>query len=331
MSDMYFDTDTFNFDSLIDVVETTQKDFEKPYTKADEIDQSMGGVVDDASDLPQLEEPEEEKETNPNDDISDLLISEEEKAQAIEDFNYLPDDFLINFNGKYKTKAEVNQLWDKVEDLEAKEEHINATFEKQDQGTRWIYRESGVGLLEVNQKLQELEQEYRTAANQAIKGQISDEIIQYSQKREAMYNKIDQALAVNAAIEREGIANNTFQINNIMQKRYPDYQQVNAYSLEQMKKNGVSLSAYEKGLNVWLADKIYKASKAEMVEDQKVSQAYQRAEGKRVARSMSAANTANRVNPSDTAKAEAAALKAKMKKGGLTQKENSKMFDYLVD
>ncbi|ELK9995657.1 hypothetical protein RWE39_004391 [Salmonella enterica] len=331
MSDLYFDTDSFDFNNIVDIVEDTPAQFaNNTMRKAADVDPTMGGVVDDASDLPQMEEPEEELSQDPNDNISDLLVSEEEKEQALEDFNYLPDDYPINWGGKVHTKAEVLQKLEKVEEIEAKEEFITDLYKNAEQGARWLYRESGIGILEINEKINDLTNEYHTAPNNAVKGEVSDKLLHYTQKRELMYKKIDDALAVNAAIEEKTRAANTEKVNQTMKRRYSDYDQVMAHVMEEMKAQGVSRAAYEKSLNPWIANKIYKATKAELMENEKVKQAYARANAK-ATRSTSTANTANRVKPEDAAAAQKAALVTKMRKGGLTREEHQKMFNFLKD
>ncbi|EGJ3141390.1 hypothetical protein IGV50_004414 [Salmonella enterica subsp. enterica serovar Newport] len=328
-NDMYFDTDSFDFNSLVDVVEDTPEQFaNNTMRKAADVDPSMGGVVDDASDLPQMDEPEES--TDPNDNINDLLVSEEDKAQALEDFNYLPDDFPIDFGGKIHTKAEVKQLLEKVEEVEAKEEFVSEVFDKVEQGARWIYRESGVGLLEINEEINDLTNQYHTAPNNAVKGEIADKLMNASAKRERLYATVDKALQTNAAIEKETIAENTFKINNLMKRRYSDYDQIMSHAINDMKNKGVSLVAYEKQLNPWIAEKIYKATKAEIRENEAMQKVHARTNAK-ATRSQSAPTTANRVAPTEQSAAEKAALVAKMKRGGLTKEENFKMFNFLKD
>ncbi|EHT3579222.1 hypothetical protein KXY27_004541 [Salmonella enterica] len=331
MSDLYFDTDSFDFNSIVDVVEDTPEQFAaNTMRKAADVDPTMGGVVDDASDLPQQEEPEDDKPHDPNADVSDLLVSEEEKAQALEDFNYLPDDFPIKFGDQTRTKAEVNEKLQKVDEVEAKEEFVSDVFNKVEQGARWIYRESGVGLLEINEEINQLTNDYHTAPNNAVKGEIADKLMNASAKRDRMYAKVDEVLKVNAAIEQEAIAANTFKVNNAMKRRYSDYDQIMAHVMDDMKANGVSRAAFEKQLNPWFAEKIYKATKAEMMENEKVKQAYARANAK-ATRSQSAPTTANRAAPTEAEAAKKAALVAKMKKGGLSTEENRMMFNFLKD
>lgn len=329
MSDMYFDTEKFDFNSLVDVVESTPEEFKRETMSAQQARETPdGGRVEDISDLSPL--PESEEEADPNDNISDLLVSDAEREQAAEDFNYLPDNYVINFGGRNATKAEVNQIFEKVEEIEAKEEFVNSLFTDSEQGARWLYRESGVGLLEIDEKINQIVQEMNAAPNNAVYGEKSRELIAEQQKKEALYHKVDQALKVQSALEKNGVIANAEKVTRTMQKRYPDYDQVNAAILDDMKKAGVSLVSYEKSLNVWLADKLYKAKKTEITEDEHIKRAYERSSSK-LPKSASTPATANRVAPSDAEAAKKAKLVHKMKTQGLTKEENRSLFNYLKD
>lgn len=333
MSDMYFDPTEFDFTNLVDVVPSTESEFKEALAAAKDVGPD-GGRVDDASDLIEFQEAQEEEplSDDPNDNISDLMYSEEEQAQAAEDFNYLPNDFVIDWGGYKATKEETLNKLKKVEEVEAKEEFLSDLYDKSEQGTRWLYRESGVSMRAIENEINQLTYEIHNAPNATIKGQLYDQLIIKQQEREKLYTDVDNAFKVDAALKDQAVAANTFKVNNIMNKKFSDFDHVMAHAYDEMKKSGLSRAAFERNnYTPWVAEKIYKATKAELTEDEKVKQAYANAEKRKAARSASNASSSQRNTPQDNAAAELAALKRKMQNGGLTQNEHSQMFKYLKD
>lgn len=332
MSDMYFDPNSFNFEDLVDVVEDSPKDFKRNVDNQS-LSNPDGGVIETARDLidPEEREPEAPQELDPNSDVSDLLYSEEDKSDASDDFNYLPDDYLIDFGGRKATKAEVNQKLAIIEEIEQKADFISAIYEKAEQGTRWLTRESGVSVRSIDNEIAQLTQDIHSAPNQAIKGELYDKLIRKQEERSELYKNVDAALQVDAAIKRQAIAANTFNVNNLMKKKYPDFEQVMGKAIEDMKANRVNPIEFEQRYNPWIADKVYKAMKAELTENDRVNKAFQASEARRAARSQSNSNTNIKTQQQDKNAERLAMLKRKQATHGLTKQEHSEMFQYLKD
>ncbi|EAQ0496831.1 hypothetical protein CTP45_07785 [Salmonella enterica] len=136
MSDMYFDTDSFYFESLVDVVETPAK-AEKPYTTTEDIDQD-GGVISDASDLFDPEELEqEESEVDPT-GISDLVDSDAENADIVRIINDLPDDIPLDINGKTFTKAQLSDLTNRADEVTARDQWLDKQVKDFDEANEYV-------------------------------------------------------------------------------------------------------------------------------------------------------------------------------------------------
>ncbi|EBV2055761.1 hypothetical protein EWD52_23485 [Salmonella enterica subsp. enterica serovar Braenderup] len=332
MSDMYFDPTEFDFTNLVDVVSSTESEFKEATAALKDIGPD-GGRVDDVSDLIEFQESQQEEpeSDDPNDNINDLLYSDEDKEQAAEDFNYLPNDFVIDWGGYKATKEETLNKLKLVDEVEAKQEFLSDLYDKSEQGSRWLYRESGVSLRAIDNEINQLTYDIHNAPNATIKGQLYDQLIHKQTEREQLYADVDNAFKVDAAIKENAIKANTFKVNNLMQKKYADFEHVMGKALEQMKETGTSRVAFERTYTPWVAEKIYKAVKSELTENDRVKQAYANAEKRKAARSASNSSSSQRSNPQDAAAAELAALRRKMKEGGLTREEHSKMFNHLKD
>ncbi|HFW4592843.1 TPA: hypothetical protein ACIBRT_003766 [Salmonella enterica subsp. enterica serovar Aberdeen] len=339
MSDnnLYFDTDSFDFNNIVDVIEGDSTPLVKDITTLKDVGPD-GGTIEDASDLMSDEdlaelEAEKARLADPNRNISDILYTDEEKEQILEDFNYLPDDFVIDWGGKYKgSKAEVLQKLDKIDQIEAKEEFLGALYDNADQGSRWLHRESGVTKRALNADIEQLVYDIHNAPNKITKAELYETLIQKQQELENFYKAEDAAIKTQDAIKQQAIEANTFKVNNLMAKRFPDYDQVMAGAYEEMKASGISRAKFERdNYNPWVAEQVYIAQKTKQRENSKVKQAYDNAEKRKVARSASNSATSQRNAPQDTAATELAVLRRKMSNGGLSQEELRKLFNHLKD
>ncbi|EBU8272210.1 hypothetical protein DLL80_23875 [Salmonella enterica subsp. enterica serovar Newport] len=334
---MYFNTDSFDFNSIVDVVESNETPLVKDITTLKEVGPD-GGSVSDASDLMSEEELaalEEEKArlADPNQNISDILYNEEEKQQILEDFNYLPDDFVIDWGGKYQgSKAEVLEKLEKIEQVEAKEEFLTALYDNAEQGSRWLNRESGVTKRALNAEINQIIIDLNNAPNKVEKADCYERLIHKQQELENFYKAEDEAIRVQDAIKQQAIEANTLKVNNIMAKRFTDFNEVMAGAYEEMKANGLSRVKFERdNYNPWVAEQVYIAQKTKQRENGKVKLAYENAEKRKAARSASNSAPSQRNTPQDTSAAELAALRRKMSSGGLTREEHAKLFPFLKD
>ncbi|EEO8179062.1 hypothetical protein G7D34_003693 [Salmonella enterica] len=329
MSDMYFDPTEFDFTSLVDVVEHNEKPtLSETYKPADV--GADGGLVETIEDLPEQETLETESD-DPNQNINDILYTDEEKAQASEDFNYLPDDYLIDFGGRKATKAEINEKLAMIEETEQKADFVNAIYEKSEQGTRWLMRESGVSVRAIDQEINDIVQEMNSAPNETLYGAAAKRLVAKQQQREKLYADVDQAFKVDAAIRDQAVAHNTFEVNNRMNKKYSDFTQVMSKATEEMKAAGFSMVQFERSYNPWIAEKIYKATKAGLTEDDRVKKAYSLAEQRSAARSQANSTTNPKSVAQDAGAAELSRLRNLANKRGLTKEENRSLFKHLKD
>ncbi|EHX9244012.1 hypothetical protein K3712_000542 [Escherichia coli] len=117
MNDMFFDTSSFDFDSLTDVVGLNGNDGnptrlnEQPTVRTED---------DDISDLiGSLNGEHEQDEVDFNDDASDLKRKDITSERNITDyFNASPDDAILEYDGLRLSKAETKDLFKKAKDVE---------------------------------------------------------------------------------------------------------------------------------------------------------------------------------------------------------------------
>ncbi|EDH7741213.1 hypothetical protein CB599_11675 [Salmonella enterica subsp. enterica serovar Adjame] len=152
MSNMYFDTSSFDFDSLTDVVGLNNDVQGRSYGNTErqpkttrEIAQSH---IDNGNFEPDFfydedgEITSKDREFNFNDDVSDLTQQTEENHRtALQQFNSLNDDDYLDFEGYQATKGEVKEALRTKAEIEKQREAVETAYQSRRDGEEWIKRE----------------------------------------------------------------------------------------------------------------------------------------------------------------------------------------------
>ena len=135
---MYFDPSSFDFTSLVDVVEQGNEEKEQPYTTAKEVGPD-GGFITDASDLfDSDDEQDEETEVDPNQDISDFVDRDAEAADVIKIINDLDDEALLDIAGTPMSKGQIKELKQRAERVDQQSEYLDKATVNFEQANEWI-------------------------------------------------------------------------------------------------------------------------------------------------------------------------------------------------
>ncbi|EIF7532622.1 hypothetical protein LFD09_004323 [Salmonella enterica] len=330
---MYYDPASFDFTSLVDVVEADPETV-KPYIKAEQVDQN-GGVIDDASDLADLfttdEDETETGEIDPNDDVSDLAISDPtDTADKITIFNDLPDDTPLVFEGQELTKSQVKQLFEDKQTFETQKEFISTAANSLDQIHRYIQQNHAAHALSIDTNIANIQRKMNSNISATEYGEEARKLNQALEARAMLNARVDEEMKLLDVQRAETTRFRILQADQAMRAEVKEWDQIKGGLLKDLQDRGVNLGDLEK---VWSKDVALMALNDYRYRKQKEkvgAKALEAAKAK-APRSTSTAANAKREKSLDDAAAKKQALIAKAKKGELTPQEHSQMFNYLVD
>lgn len=329
---MYFDPSAFDFTKLVDVVEQDAEP-EKPYIKASDRDEN-GGVIDDASDLASYFDSDDEEapaEKDLNQDTSDL-ITPTNNDDVVSIINDLPDDTPLNIGGEVVTKAQIQELARTKQQVDQHKEFLDIATKSIDEGNAWIEQQLLIKQTAVDKNIAFLE---KCLNNPTITGDDYRKFHNDLQAAKQMKAEIENDANTMWNIrkdEEEKLTRHRFIITDAqMQETYPDWlkwkdQLVNDAMARGMSSKTIMQSWDQAFATTLLESFMYRKNKD--IAGQKAKQA---AEKIKAARSTSSAAAVNRAAEADKREAQKRALLNKQRKGGLTQAENAKLFDFLVD
>ncbi|MEB4674783.1 hypothetical protein MXL54_08380 [Enterobacteriaceae bacterium G50] len=331
-NDMYYDPAAFNFDALVDVIEDAPENVDFALPKVSELT-ADGGYTDDISDLSDLElGSDEPKEPDYNADVNDLLTPEATDPAALDTFNQLSASDVIDFEGVQMTKADVIGLLKEKNDLTSKKAYIDDVHHNMREIDNYVNQKLAYSETAVDQNIAFLE---RVLSNPALNG---DEYKKYSLElhnaKQAKQNVLNQTQEITqrmAQMKQNAIRERVITTDAEMQSTYPEWLQIRNYVVNDAFARGVDPAALDQVWGKGMAEILVDAYKYRQNKARLEQKARQTATEAQAARSTKSTQTAQRQKIADERAAKKSALINKMKKGGLTPAEHTKMFDFLVD
>ena len=331
---MYFDTSSFDFDSLTDIVGINGNEG-NPAADKKSVSQNAKesrNIYDDMSDLfPSSAGVEEEQEIDPNDDVTDLAINEPRNGANLTDyFRSAPDDAFIDFEGLTLTKAEIKELYKSKN----KVEHDSAYFAEQakrfDEDNKLINQRflMQANVLENNIKIlnERLNHPHITDSEFA---QTSKQLQQQQLAYQQLTNEVNQIMQTRSQQEQLVNGYRIRVADQQLSDLYPEWNKYKSDVLNYAQSEGVSGTVLEKVydkpiMQMMLKAYLYDANKKRIAEEvnNKTSIA-------RNARSTSSAKQSTRNQKAN--EIDAAAAKRALSKMGSSRTDNVKAFDYLID
>ncbi|EDI8735810.1 hypothetical protein GEM21_05460 [Salmonella enterica] len=337
MSDnMYFDTDSFNFDDLIDVVETTPTEINKSYNKAKDVGPD-GGFIHDASDLLEFDfpnnEPEttEETEVDPNNDLSDFIDREAEQGDIIKIINDLDEHQILDIDGAQMTKAQIKELSKRAAKVDEHSEFLNLAATTFDQGNQWIELQLLTKETAVDKNIAYLEKclnhpqitgdDYRNYHAQLKAARETKAAIEQDAKHIAGVRQEQQE-----ALTRHRWTDTDATLQGV----YPDWLKWRNTLVNDALSRGMKAEYIEKAYDPIFAQMMLESYQFRQNKKNASEKALASAKAK-AARSTSNAQSAKQLQAADKKSAELRALQKKIKTGNYDQSDNRKMFNHLVD
>lgn len=327
---MYFDPSSFDFTQLVDVVEQDAEP-EKPYTKAAQVG-ADGGLIDDASDLADLLPSEDETtatERDPNDDVSDFVTPEVD-PDKITIFNDLPEDAPLLFDGVELSKKQVKELLNAKEEFENQKDIVATAANSIDQIHRYIKQNHAAHALSIDTNIANIQRKMNSGISATEYGEEARKLNQALEARQMLNARVDEEMKLLDVQQAEVTRFRVEQTDQQMRKEFPQWDQLKGGLLRDMQERGVNLGELEKVWNKEIAQAFLNDFRFRKQKEKAGAAALEAAKAK-APRSTSTAANAQRTKALDAQAAQKAALLKKQRNGGLTQAENAKMFDFLVD
>lgn len=333
---MFFDTNTFDFDSISDVIgfdnEQDAKAHSQKPTKEDL--NEMGGVVDDISDILgnidlnafDTEEPEDE-----NNNVSDLIqeAKQREVTRLNEAFKYSDDDQPFDLEGVSLTKKQLKELYNKkvsIEDdsaaLRQFVENINSERERIERRSLMQQTQLESNIMLLRQRLQNphiLDSDYATYSRQ---------LVQSENAFLALNNEVNQ-IRISQLNEDKQI--NFYRIRAADQQMINDYPEWNKY------KGEILNYAKESGIPGTTLEKVYDAGMMKILMKAFMYDKNKEEFSKRIKSDTTAVNARSSTGAKSstrTAQEEAATTQRKaraLNKMGSSRQGNIDAFDFLAD
>ncbi len=336
MSDMYFDTSDFDFTNLVDVVETSPDQIDKPYTKAADVGPD-GGRVDDARDLQEFtfpdDEPEADPEFDPNESVSDFIDPNAETEETVRIINDLADDVPLDIGGEVMTKAQIREQKERLQRVDQNADFLQFAADTFEQDNRTIeekllYKEvaidRNISYLENCLEHPNLDQatfrdyQEQLKGARAQKADIEKTALDILSKR----NEQQQTLTRQRWIGTDAK----------MMEQFPDWLKWRDQLIDDALKNRGMKAAYiEKAYDPQFAQMLLESYQYRQNKKAAQEKALSAANNKKAARSNPSSQTAKQIEARDKKTAELQLLKKKMSKGELSREEHTRLFNHLVD
>lgn len=324
---MYYDPASFDFTSLVDVVEQDEKQ-EQPYTKAKDVGPD-GGFIADASDLFDTDdEPEEETELDPNQDISDFVDRDAEAADVIKIINDLDDDALLDIGGSPMSKGQIKELKQRAERVDQQSQYLDKATTNFEQANEWIE-------MQILTKEAAIDKNIKYLENMRNHPNISDtDFKKFSRDLEeahAMKNEINEAAQriVNVRKEQQKVltarrfANTTYE----MAQEFPQWRDWEVQIMDDALARGFSKEYLLKSWDTNLARTLLESF---MFRKNKDLAANKAREAAKAAKSAPTSVAVSR-KAMDAKAAKTAAIKKKIAKGDIGRNDMGAWFDVIPD
>lgn len=339
MSDMFLDTDNFDFFSLSDITDDERTHAPKPMepekmpgVTADSVGVN-GGIVDDMSDLwdEEAEERAEEAKADPNLNLSDLA-DPNAAAEAVDLFTDLADDVPILINGKAMTKAEIATVAEQAERVKQDGELMSDAAKRVDDINRYIVQQYTTHKLSIDSNIDYIQRQMDNADSEIAYGKYARQLQSAKEARQTLDKNVAEQMELHD-IQRRDLANyrsnQSLQINS---QKIPGWN-------EQRRASVVQHFAKEKQIDFNPLSHVWTPELEQVFHD---AYLYQKSREKvqanalakvkaKAPRSTQGTANAQRTQAQDELAAKRAAMVNKAKNGGLDERETSDMFKYLID
>ncbi|EEI7324273.1 hypothetical protein G4E03_003462 [Salmonella enterica] len=332
MSDMYFDTDTFDFDTVIDVLDAKTGEAINKGVKLDEVTPD-GGLVDDISDLSDLFENEEEAEreaviaADPNNNVSDLVSPDDEK-EVISIFEDLPEDAVFTIGGETLTKARIQELQKAEKQITNDREVVTQAAKTIDQVSRFIEQDYYRHQTAIDANIENIQKAMNSGVSETEYGKLSRQLNSAIEARNALNSRVDERMRLLDLQRAEQTRYDVHQADVHASRKIPNWEKIRGTVLADVAAMGVDLNKIEKIIDGPLFEVLYKASAHDRSIKKQSQLALEKAKAK-APRSQRATTTPQDSRDAKTQKQHQ--LIAKANNGGLSREENSQLFDFLVD
>ncbi|HEI4368100.1 TPA: hypothetical protein SI878_004407 [Salmonella enterica] len=328
---MYFDPSSFDFTQLVDVVEHTAPQ-EKALPKLSEVGPD-GGAIEDISDLADLITDEDETtatELDPNQDTSDLQSAPEVDTDKITIFNDLPEDAPLLFDGVELSKKQVKELLNSKEEFENQKDIVATAANSIDQIHRYIKQNHAAHALSIDTNIANIQRKMNSGISATEYGEEARKLTQALEARQMLNNRVDEEMKLLDVQQAEVTRFRLLQMQNAMRAKQPQWDQIQGGLWADLQSRGINLNELEKVITPELASDLLDGYRYRKQKEKAGAAALEAAKAK-APRSTSTAANAQRTKALDAQAAQKAALLKKQRNGGLTQAENAKLFDFLVD
>lgn len=329
---MYYDPASFDFTSLVDVVETDDENVEVPAVAPQDPD---GGVVDDASDLMGVEdEPEEEVEEEEEETEEE---SEEEESEEEEEVEETPEEQEVDFEDYQITlpsgdEVTLSELVKGYKDNTALEAAVTDFQKSQEE---FVEKSSSVGKLlelaklEADRVIEDYDGfDWGSYKKDDPAGYVENRefLDRYKARREEIIGAMKQLDADKAKAEDEQKAAAAVEAGVVLARDIPGWNKDLYVELMDFAiANGADKATIEQSTDPVMFKMLFKALQFEK------GKAIVKAKVKKVGSPTKVAKPSSKpVERKDSNPAKKALMK-KMNAGKLTQADNAKMFDFLVD
>ena len=335
MSDMYFDTNIFNFDNLVDIVEQDAPK-EKPYTKASDVGPD-GGNISDASDLTGNEftfpddEPEADPEFDPNQSVSDFVDPNAETEETVKIINDLADDVPLDIGGEVMTKSDIKQMKAKLQRVDQNADFLQYaadTFEKDNKtiDERLTYKD-----VAVDYNIQYLKNCIEAATDQATFNDFKQQLKEAEAMKKQIEKDRDEITKKRDDQQKQLIRNQWVSTDAKMMDIYPNWLQWRDHLINDALQRGYKASYIEKNYDPMFAQTLLESYQYR--QNKLTSETNARNSAKKAGAAKSIANkaSATELAAADAKSKELRELRKKLAKGALSPEDNRKLFDHLPD
>lgn len=331
-NELYFDPTSFDFTSLVDVVEHEEDD--KPAKQERNTRGPDGGVVDDTSDLvfpEDDEEPEDTEEAEEADDSDEEDVEEvEEEAEEESEEEVDFEDYQITLpNGEEVTLSDLVKGYKDNEAVEAAISEFQKTQEEFTEKSASVGRLLELARLEADRVIEDYEGfDWASYKRDDPAGYVENRefLDKYKERRKEIISAMEKIDADKVQAEKEAKAQAAVEAGAILSRDIPGWNQ-NLYVelLDFAIANGADKDMIENSTDPVMFKMLYKALQFE--KGKQIVKAKVKRVGSPTKVVKPNAKPVERVDGNG----KKTALIKKMKTSGLDKNEHTALFDFLVD
>lgn len=322
-NNMYFDTDSFDFSSLTDIVGLNDDIQGKSYGN----EPLPRDEFAEAFDIPGSDD---ESHKDFNDDVSDILQGQDrsEHVSANQYFNALDDEAVLEFGGVELTKAQVKELYEAKHRIDSERGVVGEAFKSFDEGNKFIVEQltrhqtvldSNAAILEKRLNNPNLSEYDRGVAYKELQG--------VRMEQQQLNQRTNEIMNIRHEQEQQAIRHRIFSTDAEMTATHPQWSKYKGVILNSLPERGINPVELEK---VWspaiatalLESHIYRHNKKTISEAAKANASTT----KHATSAPSVNQSRNPANNADKAKKDQA-----LKNMGSSRQANAAAFAFLKD